>query len=366
MRLLLCLLLSFSVNIDAADTLPLERIRLPEGFSIAVFAEVPNARSMTLSDNGVVYVGNRTGDKVWAIVDRDGDGEAEERHVIAEGLRMPNGVAWRNGSLYVAEVSRILRYDGIDDRLENPPAPVIVTDDFPADGHHGWKFIAFGPDGRLYVPIGAPCNVCDAEGYAVITRMQADGSEREIFARGVRNTVGFDWDPATGDLWFTDNGRDMMGDDIPHDELNRAPAPGLHFGFPYCHADGIHDPQFGRGQDCSKYREPEALLGPHVAALGMRFYQGDMFPGKYQGGMFIAEHGSWNRTEKIGYRVAFARKTGKGVDVEIFASGWLQGEAAWGRPVDVQVMPDGALLVSDDHAGVIYRISAASVSAQRH
>lgn len=358
MRLVVCLLLSFAVSTEAAARLPLDTIRLPDGFSIEVFAEVPNARSMTISDTGIVFVGNRRGDKVWAVTDRDGDGKADERYVIAEGLRMPNGVAWHNGSLYVAEVSRILRYDGIDDRLKNPPPPVVVAS-FPTDGHHGWKFIAFGPDDRLYVPIGAPCNVCEEDGYAVITRMQADGSEREVFARGVRNTVGFDWDPATHELWFTDNGRDMMGDDIPEDELNHAPVPGLHFGFPYCHANGIRDPQFGRGRDCSKYRQPEALLGPHVAALGMRFYQGDMFPEKYRGGMFIAEHGSWNRTEKIGYRVAFARRTGSGVEVEIFASGWLEKEQAWGRPVDVLVMPDGALLVSDDHADVIYRISAA-------
>lgn len=332
-------------------------IQLPPGFAISVFAEVPNARSMTLSDSGVVYVGNRGSDKVWAVVDRDGDGRADERYEIASGLESPNGVAWHEGDLYVAEISRILRFDDIDAHLENPPEPVVVTDDYPDDGHHGWKFIAFGPDGKLYVPIGAPCNICDEEGYAVITRINPDGSGKEIFARGIRNTVGFDWDPATGDLWFTDNGRDWLGDNKPDDELNHASEAGQHFGYPYCHAGTILDPEYGAGRACDDYVEPAALLGPHVAALGMRFYDGEMFPEKYRGGIFIAQHGSWNRTEKSGYQVVFAQMSESGVEVETFASGWLQGQSNWGRPVDVLVMPDGALLVSDDSADVIYRIS---------
>lgn len=357
MRKFFPLVLLMPLGCNGASEIRLDAVELPEGFTIEIFAEVPNARSMTLSDEGVVYVGNRNGDKVWAVADRDGDGRADERHVIAEGLNSPNGVAWRDGDLYVAEVSRILRFDDIDARLDNPPEPVVVTDAYPTDGHHGWKFIAFGPDGKLYVPIGAPCNICDEEGYAVITRINPDGTGYEVFARGVRNTVGFDWHPQTGELWFTDNGRDWLGDDKPDDELNRAPRAGLHFGYPYCHAGDILDPEFGEGHDCDDYVAPEALLGPHVAALGMRFYTGDMFPERYRGGMFIAEHGSWNRSEKIGYRVAFAKPSENGVDVEIFASGWLQGESVLGRPVDVLVMPDGALLVSDDRAGVIYRIS---------
>src|SRR5690606_33732903 len=284
------------------------------------------------------------------------DGKAEEVHVIAEGLSMPNGVAWHEGALFVAEVNRILRFDGIDERLADPPAPVVVVDDLPTERHHGWKFIAFGPDGRLYVPIGAPCNVCDEEGYALILRMNPDGSGREVFARGVRNTVGFDWDPETGELWFTDNGRDMLGDDLPDDELNHAPETGLHFGFPYCHAGSILDPQFGKGRRCEDYRAPVLRLGPHVAALGMRFYDGDMFPERYRGGIFIAQHGSWNRSSKIGYRVMFAAREGSAFSLEPFAEGWLEGEASFGRPVDVEIMPDGALLVSDDQACVIYRI----------
>ncbi len=344
--------------------LPLDTIRLPPGFTIDVWSEeVPNARSLTLSPGGVVYVGTRTAGKVYAAVDRDGDHRAERVYTIASGLTMPNGVAWRDGALYVAEVSRVLRFDGIDSRLENPPEPAVVRDDFPRDRHHGWKFIAFGPDGLLYVPVGAPCNICD-EGkpiYASITRMRPDGGGREIFARGVRNTVGFDWHPGTGELWFTDNGRDRMGDDVPPDELNRAPRQGLHFGYPYCHGESVRDPEFGARRPCRETVPPARELGPHVAAIGMRFYRGAMFPAEYKGQVFIAEHGSWNRTRKIGYRVTLVRLEGnRAVSYEPFAEGWLQGENDWGRPVDVQELPDGSLLVSDDEAGAIYRISYAA------
>lgn len=357
MRTILCLLFLLPLSCSGAVPDVPGDIDVSEGFEIAVFAEVPNARSMTLSDSGVVYVGNRSGDQVWAIADRDNDGRAEERYVVADGLDVPNGVAWHEGNLYVAQVSRILRFENIDTRLENPPEPAIVTEDYPDDGHHGWKFIAFGPDGKLYVPIGAPCNICDEDGYAIITRINPDGTGKEIVARGVRNTVGFDWDPATGDLWFTDNGRDWMGDNRPDDELNRAKKTGAHFGYPHCHAGTITDPEYGEGHDCKEYVAPEALLGPHVAALGMRFYDGGMFPEKYRGGIFVAQHGSWNRSEKTGYRVVFVDPKRENVEPEVFAQGWLQDESVRGRPVDVLVMPDGALLVSDDSAGVIYRIS---------
>ena len=342
--------------------LPLDRIRLPAGFAIDVFsADVPGARSMTLSPNGVLYVGTRQrGGPVYALVDRNGDGYADRVRRIATGLDTPNGVAWKDGALYVAEISRVLRFDGIDERLDDPPRPVVVTDDYPTDRHHGWKFIAFGPDGWLYVPVGAPCNVCESrEIYSSITRIRPDGSGRQIYARGVRNTVGFDWHPETGVLWFTDNGRDRMGDDRPPDELNRAPEPGMHFGFPYCHGGDIPDPEHGSRGVCAKYVPPAARLGPHVAALGMRFYTGGMFPAEYRNAPIWAEHGSWNRSTPIGYRVMRARLDGsRVVSVEPFAEGWLgRGGARWGRPVDVEVMPDGALLVSDDHAGAIYRIT---------
>jgi glucose/arabinose dehydrogenase len=251
----------------------------------------------------------------------------------------------------------VLRYDKIDDNLKVPPQPAIVYADFPRDTHHGWKFIAFGPDGKLYVPIGAPCNVCDrGDPFATITRMNPDGSGFEVFARGVRNTVGFDWHPVTGELWFTDNGRDWMGDDQPPDELNKAPTPGLHFGFPYCHGDGIRDPEFG-DKDCGQFQAPEQELGPHVAALGMRFYTGRMFPDTYRGSIFIAEHGSWNRTIPIGYRITLVRvKENRAAGYTVFAEGWRHEGETWGRPVDLLVMPDGSLLVSDDKAGAVYRI----------
>lgn len=341
--------------------LPLDRITLPLGFRITIYAShVPNARSMSLSPNGTLFVGTREAGNVYAIVDRDHDQTADEVVTIAKGLNMPNGVAFHNGALYVAEVNRILRYDDIEARLNDPPQPVIVDDGFPADRHHGWKFIRFGPDGLLYVPVGAPCNVCESEDprYASIMRMKPNGTRLELFARGVRNTVGFDWHPQTRELWFTDNGRDWMGDDLPPDELNRAPREGLHFGFPYCHGKGMSDPDFGKGRKCEEFTPPAMELGPHVGAVGMRFYTGTMFPEVYRGQIFIAEHGSWNRTTPIGYRVALVRLEGNRPSTyQVFAEGWLQGGQAWGRPVDLLVMPDGALLVSDDQAGAIYRIS---------
>jgi glucose/arabinose dehydrogenase len=339
---------------------PVERIKLPAGFSISVFAEVPGARSLALSSGGVLYVGTRErGGKVYAVVDQNADGRADAVRVVADGLNVPNGVAWRAGALYVAEISRILRFDGIDARLADPPAPVVVSDRYPSDRHHGWKFIRFGPDGRLYVPVGAPCNICLSESpvYAGITRLQPDGSF-EVFASGIRNTVGFDWHPRTGELWFTDNGRDLLGDELPPDELNRAPQAGLHFGYPFCHGQDIADPEFGGRRPCSQFVPPAQELGPHVAALGMRFYTGAMFPAEYRDQIFFAEHGSWNRSKKIGYRVALARLQGDRVAAyEGFAEGFLEGERVWGRPVDVEVAADGALLVSDDHAGAIYRIT---------
>jgi glucose/arabinose dehydrogenase len=357
--LLLVLFILCYIN-QQSFALQLDRIKLPAGFAIDVYAEnVPNARSMVLSPNGTLFVSTRAAGNVYAILDKNNDNKADEVITIARGLRMPNGVAFRNGSLYVAEVSRVIRYDDIENRLTNPPNPIIVNDSFPNDDAHGWKFIKFGPDGKLYVPVGAPCNVCerDDKRYSSITRMNPDGSGFEIFAHGVRNTVGFDWHPDTNELWFTDNGRDWLGDDSPPDELNHAPEPDMHFGFPYCHGGDIIDPDFGKGRNCADYVPPAMKLGPHVAALGMRFYTGSMFPSEYKNQIFIAEHGSWNRSTPIGYRVTLVRLSGnKAVSYEVFADGWLQGASAWGRPVDVLVMPDGALLVSDDSAGAIYRI----------
>lgn len=339
----------------------LNDIHLPPGFKISVFAaDVKNARAMCWGDKGTLFVGSRDEGVVHALRDRDADGRSDEHHIIARGLKMPVGVTFRNGSLYVSAVGRILRLDDIEAHLTDPPPPVVVTDSFPTETHHGWKFIAFGPDGKLYVPVGAPCNNCLSKDsiYASIARINADGSGREIIAHGVRNTVGFDWHPVTGELWFTDNGRDMMGDDMPDCELNHSTTPGQHFGYPFCHAGTVVDPEFGDRRPCSDLVPPAARMGAHVAPLGMRFYTGNQFPEKYRNAIFIAEHGSWNRSTPSGYRIAVAFPQADGsATTEVFAEGWLNGNRAWGRPVDVLVAPDGSLLVSDDAADMIYRIS---------
>jgi glucose/arabinose dehydrogenase len=336
-------------------------ITLPPGFQIAVYAaDVPNARQMAAGPPGIVFVGSMGKGTVYAVVDRDGDQRAETVHVLATGLEVPSGLAFRDGALYIAALNRILRIRDVARDLARPPAPEVVTESYPSDRHHGWKFIAFGPDGRLYVPVGAPCNVCLPPGplHATITRLDAAGGQPEVVARGVRNSVGFDFHPRTGELWFTDNGRDWLGDDQPPDELNRLTRPGEHFGFPHCHGRDLPDPEHNAGRPCAEFTAPVQLLGPHVASIGMRFYTGQMFPERYRGGIFIAEHGSWNRSTPIGYRVTFVElQDGRAVAYEPFAAGWLKGKSAGGRPADVLVMPDGALLVSDDKAGRIYRIS---------
>jgi glucose/arabinose dehydrogenase len=339
----------------------LSGIKLPPGFSIRVFADVDNARSMALSPEGTLYVGNRNGSKVYAVKDTDGDFIADKKWEIDSGLNMPNGVALKDGDLYVAEVSRIIKYSDIENKLDNPGEPTVVYDQFPTETHHGWKYIAFGPDGKLYVPVGAPCNICESEDpiFAAIHRMNADGTGLELFASGVRNTVGFTWHPETKDLWFTDNGRDMLGDDIPPCELNAAPTAGLHFGYPYCHGGTIKDPEFGDKRACDEFVKPMQNLGAHVAPLGLKFYTGDMFPAEYKNQIILAEHGSWNRSKKSGYKLSIVKlQDGKVMSYEPFATGWLDEEAqkASGRPVDVLQMPDGSLLVSDDQAGKIYRI----------
>jgi len=350
-----------------AQEVLLDRLTLPPGFSVEVYApDVPNARSMARSPAGTLFVSTRSAGNVYAVVDRNQDQMADEVITVATGLTMPNGVAFRNGSLYVAELNRILRFDDIESRLQDPPPAVVVDDGFPTDRAHGWKFIRFGPDGKLYVPVGAPCNICDRTGedirYATITRMNRDGSEAEVFSHGVRNSVGFDWHPETGDLWFTSNGRDRLGDENPGDTLNHAPEIDMHFGYPFCHQGDISDPEFGADRSCDEFTQPAQVLGPHVASLGMRFYTGSMFPEEYRNRIFIAEHGSWNRSPEAGhtgFRITVATLDGDRVtDYSVFAEGWLNRDnTSWGRPVDIEVMPDGALLVTDDTAGVIYRIS---------
>ena len=323
---------------------------------------MPGARSLTRGENGTIFVGTREASGgVYALRDNDGDGEADELHTLAEGLFMPNGVAMRDGDLFVAEVNRILRLDDIESRLSDPGEPVVVTDDLPDMRHHGWKFIDFGPDGMLYVPVGAPCNRCASEDplFASIARMQPDGSGLEVAARGVRMSVGFDWHPETGAMWFTDNNPDWLGDDNPPGEMNILTEAGQHFGYPYCHAGDVSDPWYGRDRSCDEFEPPTQKLGPHVAAIGMTFYRGDQFPEEYRGQAIVAEHGSWNRSERIGYRLTLVRnENGVATGYEDFVTGWIgePDERAWGRPVDVLELPGGDILVSDDRAGAIYRI----------
>lgn len=351
---------------DAKADVQLDKLQLPEGFSIDVWAaEVPNARSMAVSESGIVFVGNRQENNVYALVDENGDGKADSKYVLATDLRMPNGVAIKDGDLYVAEVSRILRFKDIENNLTKPSYEVVY-DGYPDEAHHGWKFIAFGPDGMLYIPVGAPCNICVSEDpiFASITRLDVSkpGAKPEVYAHGVRNSVGMTWHPETKELWFTDNGRDMLGDDTPDCELNKATALGQHFGYPYWHAGTIKDPEVGsEGKEAAFYTAPEAKLGAHTAPLGLRFYTGDQFPATYKNQLFIAKHGSWNRSKKSGYEVILARldAMGKVSAQEVMVSGWLDQatQEAWGRPVDVQQLADGSLLISDDVANCIYRLS---------
>ena len=349
----------------------LEKIELPDGFKIEIYAsDVENARSMTVSPSGTIFVGNRKSDNVFALIDENNDGKVDKKYLITDKLKnMPNGVAFHNGNLYVAEVNKIWVFKDIENKLklidENglyPEDPILITDDFPSDKHHGWKYIAIGPDNKLYVPVGAPCNICESrdEIYSTITRMDLDGSNREIYARGVRNTVGFTWNKQTEEMWFTDNGRDMLGDNFPPCELNKVTKPDQHYGYPYCHGGDISDPEFGSKYSCEDFIKPMQNLGPHVAPLGLKFYNGDMFPEEYKGDIFIAEHGSWNRTKKIGYRITRVKiKDNKSVGYEPFISGWLEKDIndAWGRPVDIVILKDGSMLISDDYANVIYRVT---------
>lgn len=349
----------------------LKKINLPDGFKIDVYAsDVENARSMTISPSGTVFVGNRKADNVFALVDNDRDGKVDKKYLITDKLtNMPNGVVFHNGNLYVAEVNKIWLFEDVEKNLQKidavgyyPEEPILISDKFPSDKHHGWKYISIGPDNKLYVPVGAPCNICESkdEIYSTITRMDLDGKNQEIYARGVRNTVGFTWHPETGEMWFTDNGRDMLGDNYPPCELNRVQVPNKHYGYPYCHGGDISDPEFGSKYPCDDFVKPVQNLGPHVAPLGLKFYDGNMFPDEYKGDVFIAEHGSWNRTKKIGYRISRVKiENNRSLGYEPFIYGWLDKDKndAWGRPVDIVFLEDGSMLISDDYANVIYRVT---------
>ncbi|WP_245258622.1 PQQ-dependent sugar dehydrogenase [Methylopila sp. M107] len=342
-----------------ADQLPTPRLKVPDGFKVETFAsDVLDARMLTEGDKGTIFVSSLfVANKVYALVDRGGRREVK---TVLENTPLANGVAFRDGALYVATPRQVLRLDAIEDHLDDPPKPVVVYDGFPPSSQHGWKFLRFGPDGKLYAPVGAPCNICVPDKvHARIYRMNPDGSDVEPVALGVRNSVGFDFDPRSGDLWFTDNQRDWTSDDMPADELNHVTRPGRqNFGFPYCHSGLMVDPDVGGGRSCSEFASPAALLGPHSAPLGMRFYTGSSFPEQYRGAIFIARHGPWNRAGKYAdVVVAYLNDRREVVTVKPFMTGFVENGDYVGRPVDVHVMKDGSLLVSDDHNGAIYRVS---------
>ena len=350
-------------TVTPVEKLPLDKIKLPPGFKAEVWSSGhPGARSMVMGTKGTMFMGTRVIGRVYAIVEKNGKREPK---VLLQGLTQPNGLAFKDGSLYVFAINKVFRYDNIEDKLDNPGDPVELTKayDLPDTIHHNWKYVAFGPDGKMYVQVGSNCNICETNPgiHGQIRRYNADGTGMEIVARGIRNTVGFDWHPVTKELWFTDNGRDWAGNAGPEDELNRIPKnmEGASFGFPYCHAQGIPDPDVKRPNPCAGVILPAALLGPHAAALGIKFYTGKMFPAAYQNVAFIARHGSWNREKKYGYDVAIARISGGTAKIEPFLTGLLDEKtnAFYGRPTYVFQMPDGALLVSDETSGAVYRIS---------
>ncbi|MDQ3017756.1 MAG: PQQ-dependent sugar dehydrogenase, partial [Bacteroidota bacterium] len=346
---------------DTSTQLPLDKIKLPPGFEIKVYAhDVKNARSLAMSPTGRLFVSSKEAGNVYVVEDANKDYTSDNKWtIVSSGMKQPNGVALKDGDLYVAEISKIWKFPQIESNLDKP-VQELFYDQYPDKEHHGWKYIAFGPDGNLYVPVGAPCNICESkdEVYASITRLNLTTKKMEVVQHGIRNTVGFTWHPLTKEMWFTDNGGDWLGDDTPACELNYAPKEQMNFGFPYCHAGDLLDPKFGDGKKCADYTPPAQRLGPHVAPLGLEFYTGNMFPAEYKNQIFIAEHGSWNRSTPIGYRIMVVKLDGnKAISYEPFAEGWLQGGEAWGRPVDIELLSDGSMLVSDDMAGVVYRIS---------
>jgi glucose/arabinose dehydrogenase len=356
------------MTVTPADRIPVDRLKVPAGFKVELWASgLPGGRMMARGDKGTVFVGTRAIGRVYAVTDSGGRREVS---VLAQGLTQPNGVAVRGGALYVAAINQVLRYDDVENRraayAARTASPVDMTAAFnlPPDQHHGWKFLAVGPDNKIYIPIGAPCNICEpTANHAQIRRYNLDGSGMEIVARGVRNSVGFDFHPKTGELWFTDNGRDWAGENGPEEELNRVSKIGANFGFPYCHAQGVPDPDLKRDNPCANVTMPVTTLGPHAAALGMRFYTGSMFPSEYRDNALVARKGSWNRTQKFGYDVVRVTSApdGSGAKVIPFVTGWLDEKtnAFWGRPADVLQLPDGSVLISDEQLGAIYRVSYA-------
>jgi glucose/arabinose dehydrogenase len=342
----------------AADKIPLDQLKVPKGFNLELYASgMPNARSLALGSKGTVFVGSRLQDKVYAITNKNGKHEAK---VLVSGLYRPNGVAFKDGTLYIAELSQISKIDNVEDKLDSSPKPVVIYNDLPKDEAHGWKFLAIGPDNKLYVEVGQPGNnVLHDKDHGQLRRLNLDGSGAEVIAFGVRHSVGFDWNPTTKELYFSDNGRDWMSEDVPEDKLNRLTKVGQDFGAPYCYQGNIPDPEFGWGHSCSEFVPPILLTGPHSAGLGLRFYTGSMFPAKYKNAIFLARHGSWNRTKKFGgdILVVYLNKDGTVKSSEVFLTGFLQNNNYIGRPVDVMNMPDGSMLISDDWNGAVYRLT---------
>jgi glucose/arabinose dehydrogenase len=342
----------------AADKIPLDQLKVPKGFNLELYASgMPNARELALGSKGTVFVGSRLQDKVYAIVDKNGKREAK---VLVSGLYRPNGVAFKDGTLYIAELSQISKIENVEDKLDSSPKPVVIYNDLPKDEAHGWKFIAIGPDNKLYLEVGQPGNnLLHDKDHGQLRQINLDGSNAEVVARGVRHSVGFDWNPITKELYFSDNGRDWLSEDVPEDKLNRITKIGQHFGAPYCYQGNIPDPEFGWGHTCSEFEPPLMLTGPHSASLGLRFYTGNMFPAKYKNAIFLARHGSWNRTKKFGgdILVVYLEKDGRVKSSEVFLTGFTQNNNYIGRPVDVLNMPDGSMLISDDYNGAVYRLS---------
>jgi glucose/arabinose dehydrogenase len=337
-----------------------DKLTVSKGFKLEVYASgIANARSLRIGDKGTVFVGSRLLDKVSAVVDKGGKKEVK---VVASGLYRPNGLAFKDGTLYIAELSKISKIEKVEDNLDSPGKPTVIYDNLPKDEAHGWKFIGIGPDNKLYIPVGQPCNNClPPETHGQIRRINLDGSGMEVIAKGVRNTVGFDWHPVSKELYFTDNGRDWASEDVPEDELNRITKVGEHFGSPFCYQGDFPDPEFGWGRSCSEFTPPVAKMGPHSASLGMRFYTGSMFPAKYKNAIFVARHGSWNRSKKFGGDIVAVHlnKDGTVKNIEPIVTGFIGPDNNYiGRPVDVQMMKDGSLLISDDFNGAIYRLSA--------
>ena len=357
------LLLNSNLLVAATGSLDvLTQLHLPAGLTLSVYADnVPNVRSLALGDNGIVFAGSGKEGNVYALQDSNQDGVADKRYIVADNLTMPNGVAYKDNTLYVTEISRIIRFDRINQQLANHPKPVVVYDKLPSDKHHGWKYLRFGADNKLYTAVGAPCNICKSEQaiYTSLVRLNPDGSNFEILAHGIRNTVGFDWQPGTNSLFFNDNGRDHLGDDVPPDELNQWSDKGEDFGYPYCHGSDIPDPELAAGRKCAEFKPPVWQYKAHTAPLGLRFYSGRQFPADYQNQLFVAQHGSWNRTEPQGYKVVLIKfREGKPIAEQDFITGWLQADGnVLGRPVDILGLADGSLLISDDKRGVIYKVS---------